>query len=139
LPEKHYIDKYIESKAKRNEIIDYDTINSILIKCEFCKKLFHPQGIYKHKIYCPANPNRKKTYGNKRKWKCRFCSLLFKHNKERNLHESRCAKNQNAIIIHSRMSNQDKLNLFKSEFPEIYEILKPEQIKEFLDGDHDNR
>jgi len=40
------------------------------------------------------------------------------------------------VIINSRMLNQDKLNLFKSEFPEIYEILTPEQIKEFLDGDH---
>ena len=43
------------------------------------------------------------------------------------------------IIINSRITNHDKMELFKKEFPEIYEILTPEQIKEFLDGDHENR
>ncbi len=43
------------------------------------------------------------------------------------------------IIINSRITNHDKMELFKKEFPEIYEILTSEQIKEFLDGDHENR
>ena len=31
------------------------------------------------------------------------------------------------------MINYDKLNLFKNEFPEIYNILSDKQIKKFLD------
>ena len=47
--------------------------------------------------------------------------------------------NPEGIIINSRITNHDKMELFKKEFTEIYEILSPEQIKEFLDGDHENR
>ena len=133
MPVKSIMEQYIESKSKKNEIIDYKVINQNFEKCKYCKKLFHPQGMYKHKIYCSLNPKRKSKYKTKRKWKCRYCKLLFKFNKERNLHESRCSENPNVIIIQSRMSNQDKLNLFKHEFPEIYNILIPEQIKNFLE------
>jgi len=57
---------------------------------------------------------------------------IFKHNKERNLHEKRCDKNPKVIIINSRISNHDKLELCKREFPEIYNLLTPEQINRFL-------
>ncbi|TKJ18040.1 MAG: hypothetical protein CEE43_18990 [Promethearchaeota archaeon Loki_b32] len=135
MPVKSLMEQCIEAKAKRHEVIDYEELNGKFKKCEFCDRLFHPSGFYKHKTYCSLNPNRKISYKTKRKWKCRYCSLLFKHNKERNLHEGRCAENPNAVIIQSRINNQDKLNLFKHEFPEIYEILTPNQIKEFLDSD----
>lgn len=135
MPKKPLIEQYIKSKAKKNEIIDYEALNRGFKKCEFCNNLFHPQGIYKHKIYCRMNPNRKKSYQTKRKWQCRFCSLLFKHNKERNLHEKRCAENPSSIIISTRMSNKDKIELLKNELPEFYDILTPEQIKRFLDSD----
>ncbi len=135
MPKESYMETYIKVKAKRNEIIDYDTINGILKKCEFCKKLFHPNGIYKHRMYCKMNPNRKSSYGTKRLWQCRFCSLLFTGNKERNLHEKRCAENPQVIIIYSRMINKDKIELFKSEFPDIYRLLTTNQIKRFLDNE----
>lgn len=86
MPKKPLIEQYIEEKAKRNEIIDYELINQSFKKCEFCNRLFDSRGIYKHKIYCSYNQNKKTSYKTKRKWKCRYCSLLFKHNKERNLH-----------------------------------------------------
>ena len=134
IPKKSLIEIYIKEKAKKREIIDYNVINGNFEKCEFCKKLFHPRGIYKHKMYCPINPNRKKKYSTKRKWSCRFCELLFIYNKERNLHQKRCSKNPDVIIIRSRMTNKDKIELFKREFPEIYSILTKEQINKFLDN-----
>jgi len=33
----------------------------------------------------------------------------------------------------SRISNQDKLELCKKEFPDIYRLLTPEQINKFLE------
>jgi len=134
IPKKPLIELYIEEKAKRNEIIDYNLINKAFKKCNFCKKLFHNQGIYKHKMYCSNNPDRKTNYKTKRKWKCRYCSLLFKHNKERNLHESRCSENSKVIIIFSRTSNKDKLELFKKEFPKIHRLLTTNQIRKFLNN-----
>ena len=138
MPKKSYIEQYIEKKAKKDEIINYELINKAFKKCEFCNRLFHPQGIYKHKMYCQYNPNRKTNYKTKRKWRCRYCGILFMHNKERNLHESRCIGNPEVIIINSKMSNKDKLNLFRREFPEIYELLNPNQIKKFLDNEIKN-
>ncbi len=133
MPKESIMEIYIKEKAKRNEIINYDDINGNFKKCEFCNGLFHPRGFYKHQIYCKLNPNKKKTYGTKRKWHCRFCSLIFKYNKERNLHETRCTENLQVIIINSRMSNYDKLELCKMEFPEIYKLLTINQIKTFLE------
>ena len=49
MPKESYMEIYIKEKSKRNEVIDYDEINGNFKKCEFCKKLFHPKGIYKHK------------------------------------------------------------------------------------------
>jgi hypothetical protein len=134
MPKASYMETYIKEKAKKNEIIDYEIIYGVFKRCEFCNRLFHPQGIFKHKMYCPMNPNRKKNYGTKRNWCCRYCNLLFMHNKERNLHETRCAENSQVIIINSRISNRDKLELVKREFPDIYNLLQPEQIKRFLNS-----
>ncbi len=132
MPEKSVMEQYIESKAQKNEIIDYDVINGNFKRCKFCNGLFHPRGISKHKLYCKMNPNKKTTYGTKRKWTCRFCNLLFKHNKERNLHQTRCFNNPNLIIIISRIGNKDRLELLKREFPDIHNILNSKQIKQFL-------
>lgn len=132
MPKKPLIELYIEKKAEKNEIIDYDVISSNFVKCQFCKKLYHQQGVFKHEIYCNLNPNKKKTYSNKRLWHCNFCELLFKYNKERDLHQKRCSENPEVIIIHSRMSNKDKMALFKKEYPEIYRLLTIVQIKKFL-------
>ncbi|KKN06551.1 hypothetical protein LCGC14_1076060 [marine sediment metagenome] len=139
MPKESVMESYIKSKARKHEIIDYDVINGNFKRCEFCKKLYHPSGLYKHKVYCKFNPDRKIGYKNQRKWKCRFCNLLFKHNKERNLHEGRCSKNSKVIIIISRTSNKDRLELCRREFPDVYNILTLKQIRQFLDNDKDNK
>ena len=135
MPKKSIMDIYLETKKKKHEIIDYEEINDLdLKKCEFCKKFYHKNGIYKHRIYCKLNPDHKTTYGNNRKWECGFCDLIFDYNKQKNLHEKRCGKNPDVIIINRKLTIQDKLQLCQKEYPEIVKILTKKQIAKLTGG-----
>lgn len=133
MPKKPLIELYIEKKAKKNEIVDYDALNSGFKQCEFCKKLFHPSGLHKHRVYCRKNPNHKSGYKEKRMWKCNYCESLFTLHKEFKLHKVRCSKNPN-IIVEDKMDSFDQLRFLKEKMPELYNLLTSEQIKRFLDN-----
>ena len=102
----------------------------------FVKGIFIQSGLHKHRVYCKENPDHKSGYKEKRVWKCGYCDSIFEHNKEKKLHELRCPENPN-ISSESNMDNFDKLRALKKCFHEIYNLLTPEQIKEFLDDDKD--
>lgn len=134
MPKKPYIEQYIEKKAKKNEIVDYDDLNKAFKQCKYCKKSFHPSGLFKHEMYCKENPNHKSGYKEKRMWKYNYCESLFTLHKEFKLHKDRCSKNPN-IITNDKMDRFDQLRFLQEKLPKIYNLLTSEQIKDFLD-DH---
>jgi len=57
LPKKDFIDIYIKQKAKKNKMIDSNILNQDFMKCQHCKKPFHPVGLPNHEKECNMNPN----------------------------------------------------------------------------------
>ena len=118
---------------KPGDILDYEKINGKYKKCEFCNQIFEKDGYYKHRAYCSENKNGKSKYSNEKKWKCTFCNSLFTSETALKTHRPRCEKNPN--IKEFYLDNFERLRDLKIDYPEIYNILTPEQIKEFLDGE----
>jgi len=109
----------------------YEMIDKAMGKCPHCEGVYHISGLPKHIQYCSKNGNAKNGYKTKRKWECRYCKAIFLHQKERDLHESRC---ENTVEANER-DTFDRLRDLKRLFPEIYNKMNGEAIKLFLEGE----
>ena len=121
------------NREMKKHPLDYEKLDKNIKKCKYCGQLFHPAGLSKHEQYCNENPSAKSSYKNQKSWKCGYCGAIFFNHKVKMKHEERCPLNPNMEIAED-LNSFERLRILKDLFPEIYDILTPTTIKNFLDN-----